>query len=230
MSDLFSSYTYLGLTITLAAYLFGVWLRKKTGRSWCNPLLVACVLVIALLLLTRGDYADYQKSANYVSYLLTPATVCLAIPLYRQLQQLRRNWKAILAGILSGAVASMALVLLLALAFELDHAQYVTLLPKSVTTAIGMELSSQAGGLTSISVAAIVLTGIIGSITAHPVCKLMGITHPVAVGVACGTSAHVIGTSKAMELGEVQGAISSLATVTAGLLTAVLFSVFTALV
>ena len=85
MSDLFSSYTYLGLTITLAAYLFGVWLRKKTGRSWCNPLLVACVLVIALLLLTHGDYADYQKSANYVSYLLTPATVCLAIPLYRQL-------------------------------------------------------------------------------------------------------------------------------------------------
>ena len=165
-----------------------------------------------------------------MSYLLTPATVCLAIPLYRQLQQLRRNWKAILAGVLSGAVASMALVLLLALAFELDHAQYVTLLPKSVTTAIGMELSSQAGGLTSISVAAIVLTGIIGSITAHPVCKLMGITHPVAVGVACGTSSHVIGTSKAMELGEVQGAISSLATVVAGLLTAVLFSVFTALV
>lgn len=226
MSQLLSQYAYLGLVVTLAAYLFGLWLRSKTGKAWCNPLLVACLIVIALLLLSGTEYSDYKASTSALSYLLTPATVCLAIPLYRQFQQLRNNWRAILAGVAAGAIASMGLVLLLAVLFGLDHAQYVTLLPKSVTTAIGMGLSEEAGGMSSITVAAIVITGIVGSITAQPICKWLRIRHPVAFGVAMGTSSHVIGTSKAMEIGEIEGAISSLATVVSGLLTAVLFSVF----
>ena len=153
------------------------------------------------------DYQSYNISAKYLSYLLTPATVCLAIPLYEQLKSLKCNWKAIVAGIVSGIISCVLCVYAFSLIFGLTHEQYVTLLPKSITTAIGMDVSTELGGITTITVAVIIITGVFGNIVGEPICKLFHITEPVAKGVGMGSSAHAIGTAKAMEMGEVEGAI-----------------------
>ena len=182
--------------------------------------------MIGILVLFRVDYESYNASAQYLSYLLTPATVCLAIPLYIQLDVLKKNIVAILAGILSGVLASLGSILAMAMAFGLSHREYVTLLPKSITTAIGMGVSEELGGYVTISVATIIITGVLGNIIAEAVCKLFRIRHAVSRGLAIGTAAHAIGTAKAMEMGEVEGAMSSLAIVVCGLCTVVGASVF----
>lgn len=164
--------------------------------------------------------------AKYLSYLLTPATVCLAIPLYEQLEQLKKNAKAIAAGILSGVLSSLVSVLALAAAFGLSHEEYVTLLPKSITTAIGMGVSEELGGIVTITVAVIIVTGVLGNIIAELVCKIFRIHEPVAKGIAIGSASHAIGTAKAMEMGEVEGAMSSLSIAVSGLLTVIGASVF----
>lgn len=161
-----------------------------------------------------------------ISYLLTPATVCLAVPLYEQLALLKKNLVAVAAGIVSGVLASMVSVLLLCKLFQLSHEEYVTLLPKSITTAIGMGVSEELGGIVTITVAVIIITGVLGSVIGEIVCKLFRIQEPIAKGLALGTAAHAIGTSKAMEMGPVEGAMSSLAIAVAGLLTVVSASVF----
>ena len=184
------------------------------------------MLTLIVVVACRMDYATYYEGAKYLSYLLTPATVCLAIPLYEQLEQLKRHWKAILAGILSGVLTSLGCVLAMAALFRLTHETYVTLLPKSITTAIGMGVSEELGGLVSITAAVIIVTGVFGNVVGELVLKLFRIREPVAKGVALGTSAHAIGTSKAMELGDVEGAMSSLSIAVAGLLTVIGASVF----
>ena len=194
-----------------------------------NPLLIAIVLVMLLLRGLDIDYAAYNQSARLVSSLLTPATVCLAVPLYEQLQLLKRHKAAILTGVISGVLTSLICVLVLAMLFGLDHAAYVTLLPKSITTAIGMGVSEQLGGHVSITVAVIIITGVIGNMIAESVCRAFHITEPIARGVAIGTASHAIGTTKAMELGEVEGAMSSLSIVVAGVLTVAGASVFSLL-
>lgn len=219
MKELLSQYSYLGLVLSIGAYCFGEWLKKRTKAAWCNSLLIACILVVVFLLAAGMDYEVYQKGTGILTQLLTPATVCLAVPLYRQFRLLRGNALAIAAGILSGIAATFACVLALGALFALDHTQYVTLLPKSVTTAIGMALSEEMGGLVSVTVAAILITGILGDLTAPWVLKLLRIRHPIAKGVAIGASSHVIGTTRAFELGELEGAMSGLATVVSGLLT-----------
>lgn len=211
---------FFGSALTLAAYQLGLWLRRKLGWSALNPLLVAVLLIILLLAAGNIDLAAYDHGARYVGFLMTPATVCLALPLYRQFQLLRRHAAAILAGILSGALCGMAGVYLLALAFGLNHAQYVTLLPKSATAAIGMVISQDLGGIPAITVASTVITGIFGHAVAVPVLCLSAVTDPVAKGVAIGCSSQAIGTTKALEMGEVEGAMSSLSIVVAGLVTA----------
>lgn len=212
---------FFGAAVSLAAYELGSLLKKKLKSPIFNPLLVSILAVIAILLLLDVDYASYQISAKYLSYLLTPATICLAIPLYEQLQKLKDNWKAILAGILSGILSCILCVYAFSLLFHLSHEQYVTLLPKSITTAIGMDVSAELGGITTITVAVIIITGVFGNIIAEPVCRLFRITHPVAKGVGIGSAAHAIGTAKAMEMGEVEGAISSLSIAVTGLLTVI---------
>jgi len=191
-----------------------------------NPLLIAVALVIALLSVFHIPYEAYNQSAKLLSSLLTPATICLAVPLYEQLALLKKHKNAILAGIVSGVITSMICVLALCFLFKLDHASYVTLLPKSITTAIGMGVSEELGGYVSITVAVILLTGILGNIIAQSFCRIFGITEPVARGVAIGTSSHAIGTTRAMELGEIEGAMSSLSIVIAGVLTVAGASVF----
>ena len=175
------------------------------------------------------DYDQYNGGAQYISYLLTPATVCLAVPLYEQLTLLKKNFKAVAAGILSGTVASLGSVYLLARLFQLNHEQYVTLLPKSITTAIGMGVSQELGGVVTITVAVIIITGILGNVIAEGVCKIFRIHEPIAKGLALGTASHAIGTAKAMEMGPVEGAMSSLAIAVAGLLTVLGASLFAGL-
>ena len=226
MNEVIANSASAGVVISLLAYYAGVFLRKKTGKSFVNPLLVSIILVIAFLLLFRVDYASYQASAKYLSWFLTPATVSLAIPLYLQLERLKKNIRAILVSILAGSVASMGSVLALSVLFGFTHTQYVTFLPKSITTAIGMGVAEEMGGITAITVAVIIVTGIFGNIIGEALCKALKISDPVAVGLALGTSAHAIGTAKAMELGETEGAMSSLAIVTAGIITVLLANVF----
>ena len=229
MNEFAASSVFFGVFVTLAAYFLGLKVKEKTGLAIMNPLLIAIVLVMLLLRGLDIDYAAYNQSARLVSSLLTPATVCLAVPLYEQLQLLKRHKAAILTGVISGVLPSLVCVLVLAMLFGLDHAAYVTLLPKSITTAIGMGVSEQLGGHVSITVAVIIITGVIGNMIAESVCRAFHITEPIARGVAIGTASHAIGTTKAMEMGEVEGAMSSLSIVVAGVLTVAGASVFSLL-
>ena len=229
MNEFAASSVFFGVFVTLAAYFLGLKVKEKTGLAIMNPLLIAIVLVMLLLRGLDIDYAAYNQSARLVSSLLTPATVCLAVPLYEQLQLLKRHKAAILTGVISGVLTSLVCVLVLAMLFRLDHAAYVTLLPKSITTAIGMGVSEQLGGHVSITVAVIIITGVIGNMIAESMCRAFHITEPIARGVAIGTASHAIGTTKAMELGEVEGAMSSLSIVVAGVLTVAGASVFSLL-
>lgn len=226
MNEFAASSVFFGVFVTLAAYFLGLKVKEKTGLAIMNPLLIAIVLVMLLLRGLDIDYAAYNQSARLVSSLLTPATVCLAVPLYEQLQLLKRHKAAILTGVISGVLTSLVCVLVLAMLFGLDHAAYVTLLPKSITTAIGMGVSEELGGYVTLTVAMIIITGIFGNVTAVAVCRLFHITDPIAKGVGIGSAAHALGTAKAIELGEVEGAMSGLSIVVAGLLTVAGASVF----
>lgn len=226
MNELVLSSATIGVVLSVAAYEVGVFLKKKTNSPICNPLLISVILVIVFLVVSRVDYESYNNSAKYLNYLLTPATVSLAIPLYQQLESLKKNFVAIMLGILSGVFASLFSILGMSILFGLSHEEYVTLLPKSITTAIGMGVSEELGGYVTITVASIIVTGILGNIIGEAVCKVFRIKNPISKGLALGTSAHAIGTSKAMEMGEVEGAMSSLAIVVAGLCTVIVASVF----
>ena len=226
MKEMLCNSVFFGVAISLLAYELGSWMKRKWKLAIFNPLLISIAAVMLILVFFRIDYDSYYEGAQYLSYLLTPATVCLAIPLYGQLEQLKHNAKAIAAGILSGVLTSLASVLALSLLFDLTHEQYVTLLPKSITTAIGMGVSEELGGITTITVAVIIVTGILGNMLATLICRLFKIQEPAAVGIALGSSSRAIGTTKAMELGEIQGAMSSLSIAVSGILTVGAASIF----
>ena len=220
-----SELTLAALVLTLGGYQIGLWCQKKWKNPLCNPLLIAILLVIGFLLATGISNGSYQAGAKLFGWLLTPATVCLALPLYRQMKKLKKNLPAILAGVAAGTVTSLLCVFGLCKVFGLDKALIVSLLPKSITTAMGIVLSDLNGGIESITAAAIIITGILGSLFGSVLCKLFRLKDPISQGVAFGTASHVIGTSRATELGELQGAVSSLSLAVAGLLTAVLFPI-----
>ena len=226
MKEILCNSAYFGVTVSLIGYGAGIMLKKKFQYAFLNPRLISIIFVIGVVTLCGVDYESYENSAQYLSYLLTPATVCLAVPLYQQMTLLRKNLAAVACGILAGVLASLGSVLLLAFLFGLEHDVYVTLLPKSITTAIGMGVSEELGGLVTITVAVIIVTGVIGNVIGEAVCKLFRIYEPIAKGLALGTSSHAIGTAKALEMGEVEGAMSSLAIAVAGLLTVIGASVF----
>ena len=226
MDSLILSSATVGIVISLLAYEIGLAAQRKWKLAVLNPLLISIVLVIGFLIVFRVDYDSYNNSAQYLSYLLTPATVCLAIPLYLQLDLLKKNIGAILIGVFSGVLASLGSVLAMAVLFGLDHKQYVTMLPKSITTAIGMGVSEELGGYVTITVAVIIITGVIGNMSAEFICKMFRIKSPISRGLAIGTASHAVGTARAMELGEVEGAMSSLAIVVCGLCTVVGASIF----
>lgn len=226
MLDFLTQSAFFGAVLSLGAYEVGLYCKKRWRLAIFNPLLIAIALVVAALALLKIPYSTYQSGAKYISWLLTPATVCLAIPLYEQLALLKKNALAIAAGILAGVLTSVTLVLLFAVVFHFSHVEYVTFLPKSVTTAIGMGVSEQLGGNVSITVVVIVITGVLGNILAEPICRLFAITHPIAKGIGIGSASHAIGTAKAMELGQVEGAMSGLSIAVSGLLTVAAAAVF----
>ena len=226
MSNFLENSVFFGVFISIITYEIGVLIKKKLKLAIFNPLLISIALIIVFLLAFHIKYNVYESGAQYLSYFLTPATVALAVPLYEQIESLKKNWKAVVAGILSGALTSALCVLAVALIFQLDHKQYVTLLPKSITTAIGMGLSEELGGIVTITVAVIVVTGVIGNMFAESICKLFHITDPVAKGIGIGSASHAMGTAKAMEMGEIEGAMSSLSIAVSGLLTVVVSIIF----
>ncbi len=209
MNSLFSNSVIFGCVISLISYELGMLIKKKTKLTICNPLLISIILVVLVLLILRIDYNSYYEGAKYISYLLTPATVCLAVPLYEKLSLLRRHLKAVIIGISSGVLSSGVCIYLMALVLKLDHTIYASLIPKSITTAIGMGLSEEIGGIPTITIASILITGVFGNIISDFIIKLFKISEPIAVGIGLGTASHAIGTAKAMELGETEGAMSS---------------------
>lgn len=213
------------VVLTLLTFRAAQWIQAKLRSPLLNPILVSTVMILIFMALTGYENGSYQAGASNLTWLINPATVCLAIPMYEQLSILARNWKAILAGIATGAAASLVMVLLFCLAVGFDRELTVSLLPKSVTSAIGVPLSQLSGGIGAITTPVIIITGIIAGSLAEPLFRLLRITDPLAQGVALGTSGHVVGTSKANELGPLIGAVSSLSLVVAGLLTSVLFPI-----
>lgn len=230
VSEFFETSVFFGVLISFLFYGTGVLMKKKFKLAIFNPLLIAILLTILFLAVFHIDYAVYQEGAKYITFLLTPATVCLAVPLYEQMELLKKNYQAVLAGIVTGVATSLVSVFLLAVLFRFDHGSYVTFLPKSITTAIGMGVSEELGGYVSITVAVIIITGVMGNMFAETICRIFKITDPIAKGVAIGTASHAVGTAKAMEMGEVEGAMSSLSIVVSGVLTVVGASVFARLI
>lgn len=225
MLEFLEAVSLLPLVVTLGAYLFGTWVQKKTKLAICNPLLIAIILVLCLLIFTGFAPEVYQAGMEKFGWLLTPATVCLALPLYQQLKNLKGNLTAIFAGVGAGVLVSLAFILGMCKLFGLSTQMTASLLPKSITTAIALALTEQSGGITGLTTVAISVTGILGNLCGSAFCRLLRITHPIAQGVGFGTAAHVIGTARATQVDPLAGAVSSLSLAVAGLLTAVLFPI-----
>lgn len=221
MSEFIATSGYFGLLMTTATFLFARFVNRKAGREVLNPLLFSTICCIVFLLGTGISFDDYFISARYLDALLTPTTICLAIPLYRQFELLKKNVPAVLAGCCAGILANVLACVLMLVLFKLDSAQFVTLLPKSITTAIGKSLSGELGGYPAITMACIMLAGQFGAVASPFFLRLFGVTDPLAQGLAIGTASHAAGTSRAVELGDAQGAASSLAIVVTGLLTVI---------
>lgn len=220
----------LPLLLTLAAYQVGLICQRRFKTALANPILIGVLLVLAVFALTGLTNAEYQKGAGYISWLTTPATICLAIPMYEHFQTLKRSFASILAGVCAGAVSCLAVVVLFSLVFRFDRALAISLLPKSITSAIGVPLGELSGGLPPITMSAIIFTGVMSSMLGPVFCRWFRLTDPLAQGVAFGTAGHVIGTAKASEMDSLAGAVGSLSLVVAGLLTAAIFPLFTAFV
>ncbi len=214
---------FFSLLLTLSVYLLAAWLHRKTRSALLNPILISALLIIPVLLFLKIPVEAYQEGTEVLSFLLTPATICLALSLYTQLQKLKSGLPAILVGIAAGTAASLGTVFGLCLLFRLDSSVSISLLPKSVTTAIGLALSEEGGGIASLTAAVITLTGLLGNLFGAILCRIFHISDPIARGVAYGTASHVIGTSRAIEESSLTGAVSSLSLSVAGLLTALLF-------
>lgn len=213
------------VVLTAAAYLFGLWCKKKVKHPLCNPFFIAVIFVSAFLLISKMPHGTYQAGTDKMGWLLTPATVCLAVPLYEQLKKLKNNVPAILCGVAAGAICSLALVGITCLLFHLPREITVSLLPKSITTAMAMVLAEQSGGIASIAAGGVAITGLVGSLFGPMLCKLFRFKDPITQGVAYGTASHVIGTSRVMEFSPLSGAVSTLSLVVAGVLTAILMPI-----
>ena len=220
MSEIFAS-PFFGIALSILAFLIGVEIRKRTGVELCNPLLIATVLVAAVLLLCRIPYEDYDQGGAVINMFLAPATACLAVSIYTRIQLLKENWLPILVGCTAGSITSMGSIYGLCRLFRLDEAMTASLLPKSVTTPIAIEVSQSLGGIQAITVAAVIITGILGSIFAPLLIKIFRVKDPVAAGLAIGACSHAVGTSKALELGETEGAMSGLAIGVCGIITVI---------
>ncbi|SMC47474.1 LrgB family protein [Papillibacter cinnamivorans] len=218
----FISSPYFGLSLSILAFAFGTFANHRLRSPFVNPLLVAVALIILLLNVFHIPLDDYMEGASVISLFLAPATVVLALSVYRQIQVLRRYFVPILLGCLAGAVTAMTSAALLCRAFGLGDELMYSMIPKSVTTPIAMEISRELGGIVPVTIAAVILTGILGAVFSPLLIRLFRIQNPIAAGVAIGASSHAIGTSRAIQLGEVQGAMSGLSLCVSGIITVIL--------
>ncbi|MBC5626429.1 LrgB family protein [Clostridium sp. NSJ-49] len=217
--DIFTNNMFFGLFISLIAFEIGLIIYRKTKFPLFNPLLIAIIIVIGFLKVFNIDFDTYNQSGQFINMFLGPATIVLAVPLYKQFELLKKNFIPIIIGITIGSLVGILSVISISVFFKLDSLITISLLSKSVTTPIGIEITNQLGGLTPVTVLAIIISGIIGAVVAPTVCKVFKITNPVAVGVSIGTASHAVGTSKAFEIGETEGAMSSLSIGIAGVIT-----------
>ena len=211
-----------GLSLTVVAYLFGVLVYKKTKLMLLNPMLVGSLVIIAVLLLLPVDYEAYLQGADVISVFLVPATVCFAIPIYHKRELLKKNWLPLIIGCAVGAVVCIACVWALCKVFGLDETLTKSLIPKSITTPFGIAVSESIGGIPAITVMCIIITGLFGAIFAPYMIRLFRVKNPIAAGLAIGTSSHVLGTTKALEIGETEGAMSGLAISITGIITVII--------
>lgn len=219
------SISILPVVLTLFAYRFGMFCQSKLKTPLCNPIIVAVLVVLGVLSVSGLELEVYRQGANMLSWLMTPATVCLAISMYEQVQVLKKRAGMILAGVAAGAISSIAMVLAIGLLCKFDADLILSLLPKSVTTAIGVPLSQITGGVAAITTATIIVTGIVASVIGPFLCRIFRLTDEVAQGVAFGTAGHVVGTAKANELSPLTGAVSSFSLVISGIITAVILPI-----
>ncbi|MCD7971503.1 MAG: LrgB family protein [Candidatus Azobacteroides sp.] len=214
-----------GVLISTVAYAFGMWLFRKTKLPFLNPLLIAIILIISVLLIFDIPYEKYNAGGQIISFFLAPATVVLAVPLYRQFELLKRHLIPILIGVIAGSATAVACVLGLSKLVGLDREMIISLLPKSITTPMGLSISESTGGNVSITMMAILITGVFRVVICPYILRWTHIKNSVAKGISIGTSAHALGTSKALEMGEVEGAMSGLAIGLAGITTVLIISV-----
>ena len=222
MAEFIQSIGVWGVALTLGAFALGTWLNKKTGQAVFNPLLLGSIFVIVFLSLVKIPFGEYKESVSFLSYLLLPATVSLAVPLYEQWLPMKKNALAVLCGIAAGAFTSVACVIAMSWLLKLDPVLSASLMPKSVTSAIGAEVAEELGGIGALAGALIILTGIVGNLSAAALCRICRLHDPIARGVAIGTGSHAVGTARALQMGRVEGAVSSLSIAVAGVLTAVI--------
>ena len=222
MKDLIGS-PFFGITLTIVAYWAGVRIQKRTGLAICNSLLLTTLMLIAVLTVFGIPYESYNAGGRLVDMMLGPATACMAVSIYRKWDLLKKNVLPILAGCFAGSVTGVVSVFLLCRLFGLDDTLTVTLLPKAVTTPIATALTAPYGGIVSITAVAVIFTGILGNLLAPFLIRLFRVEDdPLAAGLAIGACSHGIGTARALELGETEGAMSGLAIGICGLMTAVL--------
>lgn len=220
MQEVFAS-PFFGIALSIAAFWIGVKIQKKTGLVICNPLIIAIVLVSAVLLVFKIPYESYNEGGSIINMFLAPATACLAVSIYTKLALLKKNWLPIVVGASCGSLASMGSVYLMCRLFRLDSAMTASLIPKSVTTPIAVGIAGSHGGIVPVTVVAVIFTGILGSILAPVLIRIFHVEDPMTAGLSIGACSHAVGTSKAIELGETQGAMSGLAIGICGILTVV---------
>lgn len=213
------------LLISILAYEVGIYINKKTKIAFFNPLMIAIIFVMGFLLVSGIPLEDYKKGGDFISMFLTPATVILAVPLYKNINSLKNDYIAIFGGVIVGSITAIISVWGMSKAFGLPKEMLASLIPKSITTPLGIELSTTIKGIPSVTVAAIIFTGIVGAVFSPFVLKLFRIKDSTAKGIAIGTSSHALGTTKAVELGEAEGAMSGLAIGLAGLVTVIVATV-----
>lgn len=221
MSEIYASPLF-GIVLCIFSFEIGLWINRKTHSPLANPLMIAVVICIAVQQIFSIPLESFQQGGDIITMFLAPATAALSLSIYNQLDTLKKNLLPILAGTLTGSITSIGSVIGLCKLFGLDEELTASLIPKSVTTPIAMEVSRQHGGIVSITVAAVIVTGIFGAILAPVLIKLFRVKNPVEAGIAIGTCSHALGTSKALEIGETEGAMSGIAIGVAGIITVVL--------
>jgi predicted murein hydrolase (TIGR00659 family) len=217
--ELIVSNPLFGITLSILVYVFFSFVYKKTRLTILNPLFLTILMICGLLLILNISFADYNQGGRFITLLLSPATVVLAVPLYDQLDLIKKNAATIFVSIAIGSLTSMLSVIAICRLFSVGKVLTVSLVPKSVTTAIAIDVSAANGGIKAVTVLAVLLTGVFGSVAGPWLCRFFRIKSRVAVGLAMGTASHALGTAKAIELGEDEGAMSSLAVSVAGIIT-----------